>query len=163
LIILPGGIEGEADGDLLALVQGLAGGLLGGDDQELDLPEADLAIGIVAIEGVDLLDGLEDGLGDERGAIGPLLDLAAGHAVERLGIEPSLTELLLKELGPHHERHLRGENPACTVGVSAPDAKWHNTDLTIIGERSGDGSGGSTSGATRGMDRGRRRAGPGGS
>ena len=87
----------------------LAGGFLGGDDQELDLSEAELVVGVVGAEGEDLLDGRQDGLGDEGGAVGPLFDPASEHAVEGLGIEPSLTELVLDEFGPHHERHLRSE------------------------------------------------------
>src|SRR5215472_18036376 len=57
LIVLLGGIEGEPDCDLLAWLQGLAGGFFGGDDQERDLAEAELAIGVVRVERVDLLDG----------------------------------------------------------------------------------------------------------
>src|SRR5262249_34662226 len=84
LIVLLGGVEGEPDRDLLALLQGLAGRFFGGDDQERDLPEAELAIGVVGIEGVDLFDGFEDGLRDEGRAIGPLLDLASKQVVEGL-------------------------------------------------------------------------------
>ena len=69
-IILLGGVEGESDGDLLASLQGLAGGFGGGDDQELDLSQVELAVGVVGVEGEDLLDGVEDGLGDEGGAVG---------------------------------------------------------------------------------------------
>jgi hypothetical protein len=46
LIDLLGSIKGARDRDLLALLQGLAGGFLGGADQELDLPQAELAIGV---------------------------------------------------------------------------------------------------------------------
>src|SRR6266481_6661675 len=108
-MILLSGVEGESDGDLLALLQGLAGGFGGGDDQELDLSQVELAVGVVGVEGIDLLDGLEDGLRDERGAVGALFDPASKQVIERLGIEPSLAELVLEELGPHHERHLRSE------------------------------------------------------
>ena len=108
-MILLSGVEGEPDGDLLAPLQGLAGGLAGGDDQELDLPEAESAVGVVGIEGVDLLDGLEDGLRDEGGAVGAVFDPATKQVVEGLGIEPTLAELVLEEFGPHHERQLRGE------------------------------------------------------
>jgi hypothetical protein len=109
LKVLGTGVEGEQDGDLLASLQGLAGGFGGGDDQELDLSQVELAVGVVGVEGIDLLDGLEDGLRDERGAVGALFDPASKQVIERLGIEPSLAELVLEELGPHHERHLRSE------------------------------------------------------
>src|SRR5208282_1100326 len=108
-MILLSGVEGESDGDLLALVQGLAGGFAG-DDQELDLSQVELAVGVVGVEGVGLLDGLEDGQRDEGGAVGAVFDPASKEVVEGLGIEPSLAELILEELGPHHERHLRGES-----------------------------------------------------
>src|SRR5262249_9247856 len=116
VIILLGGIEGEPDGDLLALLQRLAGGVLGGRDQERDLGAGRLSVVVVRCEGVDLLDGLQDGLGDERRAVGPLFNPATKQVVERLGIEPSLTELLLKELGPHHGRHLGRETQPVHYG-----------------------------------------------
>jgi hypothetical protein len=73
------------------------------------LSEAELAVDVVGVEGIDLLDGLEDGLRDEGGAVGTLFDPPSKQVVEGLGIEPSWAELLLEELGPHHERHLRRE------------------------------------------------------
>jgi len=103
------GIEGVADGDLLALLQGLASRFLDDDDQEFDLSEAELTVGVVGFEGVDLFDGVEDRLRDEWGAVGPLFNPASKQAVEGFGIEPSLTELLLEEFGSHHQRHLRSE------------------------------------------------------
>src|SRR5262249_10797151 len=137
LIILLGGIEGEPDRDLLALLQGLAGGFLGGDDQELDLSEAELAIGVVGVERVNLLDGGQDGLGDEWRAVGPLLNPAAKQIVESLGIEPSLTEFLLKELGPHHGRHLRRETQLVHYGFwpQVPSGTILNKPLLVHQQR----------------------------
>ena len=114
LIVLLAGIEREQDGDLLAFVEGLAGGLVGGDDEEFDLAEAELVVGVVEAEGEDFLDGIKDGLGDEGGAVGTLLDPATEQAVEGLGIEPSLAELILHEFQGNHARHLRRETRSCT-------------------------------------------------
>src|SRR5262249_59476553 len=47
LIILLAGLEGEPDGDLLALLQRFAGGFRGRNDPELDLAEAGLGGGLV--------------------------------------------------------------------------------------------------------------------
>ena len=76
LIVLLAGIEREQDGDLLAFLERLAGGLVGGDDEQFDLAEAELVVGVVEAEGEDLLDGIKDGLGDEGGAVG-----TQGHRV----------------------------------------------------------------------------------
>ena len=109
-------IQREPDGNLLALVQGLACGLGGLDDQELDLAESELVIGLVWVEPKHLLDDPQDSLGDKWGAVRSLFDATTEHAVNGLGIEPSLTQLFFEELGPQHVRHLRRETPACTLG-----------------------------------------------
>ena len=109
-------IEREPDSNLLALVQGLACGLGGLDDQELDLAEPELVIGLVGVESKYFLDDRQDGLGDEWGAVGSLFDATTEHAVEGLGIEPPLTQLCFEELGSQHECHLRSKTPACTLG-----------------------------------------------
>src|SRR5215470_7388018 len=96
LIVLRAGIEREQDGDLLAGRQRLAGGLVGGDDQEPDPAEAEVVVGLLGSDGEDLLDGRQDGLGDEGGAVGPFLDATAEHAVPGLGVEASLPELILE-------------------------------------------------------------------
>ena len=106
LKVLGTGVEGEQDGDLLALLQRLAGGLGGGNDEELDLSEAELVLGVVAADREDILDGGQDGLGDEGGAVGPLFNAAAEHAVESLGVEPSLPKLFLHEFHADHAGHL---------------------------------------------------------
>jgi hypothetical protein len=82
VIILLGGIEGEPDSDLLALLQGLAGGFFGGDDQELDLYEAELAVGVVGVERVVLFDSGQDGLGDEACTLWVLAPGAKWHNTE---------------------------------------------------------------------------------
>jgi hypothetical protein len=109
LIVLVAGIEREPDGNLLAFRQRLAGGFFGGDDQKSDLAKAQLVVSILRADGEDLLDGRQDRLGDEGRAIGPLLDSPSEHAVEGLGIEASLTKLVLNQFCPYpyHERHLR--------------------------------------------------------
>ena len=109
-------IEREPDSHLLALVQWLARGLGGIDDQELDLAEPELVIGIVRIESKDFLDDSQDGLGDEWGAVGSLFNTTTEHTVQGLGVEPALTQLCFEELGSQHECHLRSETPACTLG-----------------------------------------------
>jgi hypothetical protein len=109
-------IEREPDRDLLALVQGLTRRLGGVDDQQLDLAEPELVVGLVRVESKYLLDDRQDGLGDEWGAVGSLFDATTKHAVEGLGVEPALTQLRFEELGSQHECHLRSETPACTLG-----------------------------------------------
>jgi hypothetical protein len=100
-------IEGEPDGNLLALIKGLAGTLGGVDDQELDLAEAELVVRVVGVESEDLLDDREDGLGDERWTVGSLLDATTEHAVDGLGVESALTQLCLEELSPQHGWYLQ--------------------------------------------------------
>ena len=129
LKILLAGIEREQDGDLLAFLQGFAGWLLSSDDQQFHLAEAELRRGVLGADGIHLLDSGQDRQGDEGGTVCTLFDPAAEHAVEGLGIQPSLTQLFLDEFGPYHERHLRSGIPTCTVRVFAPDARWHNTSF----------------------------------
>ena len=76
LVILLAGIEGQLDVDLLALFERLAGGLAGRDDQEPDPPEAELVIGVLGADGKNLLDSVQDRLGEEGGAVGSLFDPA---------------------------------------------------------------------------------------
>ena len=128
--VLLAGIEREEDGDLLTLLQRLTGRFLGRDGQQLHLAEAELNLCIVRADGKDLLDGGQDCLRDEGGAVRPLFDPTAEHAVEGLGVQPSLTEFLLDESSSYHKRHLQSEIPTCTVWVFAPGARWHNTRLT---------------------------------
>ena len=52
-VVAPG-IEGQADDDLLAVVDGLTGRLVGGDDQEPDLAESELVFGILGVQGENL-------------------------------------------------------------------------------------------------------------
>jgi hypothetical protein len=56
-------------------------------------------IGVVGVEAKNLLDDSQDGLGDERGAVGSLFNTPTKHAVEGLGIEPPLTQLYFEQLG----------------------------------------------------------------
>src|SRR5260370_5313984 len=44
LEIVLGGVEGQAHRDLLAIVEGFASGFVGGDDEQLDLAEPELAV-----------------------------------------------------------------------------------------------------------------------
>src|SRR5207248_3270666 len=98
--------------NLLALVQGLARRLGGLDDQKLDLAESELVVSLIGVEPEDLLDDRQDGLGDERGAVGSLFDATTKHAVEGLGVEPALTQLRFEEQSSHHECHLQSKRPS---------------------------------------------------
>jgi hypothetical protein len=75
--------------DLLASLQRLPGGFLGSDDEQSDLTDSELVILVLRTDREDLLDGGQDRLGDERGAVDPLFNPPSEHAVEGLGIEPS--------------------------------------------------------------------------
>jgi hypothetical protein len=115
--VLLGVVEGESDGNLLALVQGLARWLRGVDHQELDLAEPELVVGVVVgVECEDFLNDAEDGLRDEGRAVGSLFDATTKHVVEGLGIEPALTQVCSEERRWQHECHLRSVTPACTLG-----------------------------------------------
>src|SRR6516164_4411134 len=105
LIVFLAGIKGEQNGDLLAFFQSLAGGLLGSDDKQPDLPESELVVGVLRAESEDLLDGSQNRLGDEGGAVSPFLDPPSEHVVEGLGIEPPSAQLVLDDFGSYHERH----------------------------------------------------------
>jgi hypothetical protein len=91
LKILLSGVKGEPDGDLLTLLQRFTGRLARGDNQEQDLTEAELPVVNLGFDGKDLFESLQNCLGDEGRAIGPLLDATSKHAVESLCFEMSLT------------------------------------------------------------------------
>jgi hypothetical protein len=60
LEVVLAGIEGQVDRHLLARVDRLTGGLVGGDDQEFDLAESGLLIGILGVEGENLFGYLQN-------------------------------------------------------------------------------------------------------
>ena len=79
--------------------RGLPAGSVAATTRSLIWPRPSWSVGVVGVEREDLLDGVEDGLGDEGGAVGSLFDPTPEHAVESLGIEPSLTQLCLRGTG----------------------------------------------------------------
>jgi len=107
LIIVESGIESESDGDFLTLLDGFAGRLVRGNDEEFDLAEAERIVGIVGRKGEDVFDGLEDSRGDEGRAVGSLFDLAAKETIERFSIETLLAMFFVNEFGSHHGKHLK--------------------------------------------------------
>jgi len=94
LHVFASGVEGEHDRDLLALFERFPRRLFGSDDQQLDPTNVQLLLKVVLIERIEFLDGLQDRLGDKGGTVGPLLDSATKHAVERLGRQPALAQLI---------------------------------------------------------------------
>jgi hypothetical protein len=93
--VLGAGVEGQQDGDFLTFLQRLAGRFVGGHDQQLEASQVELLSGVLQIQGEDLLDGFQDGPRDEGGTVGTVFNLASKETVPRLGIEPSLTQLVL--------------------------------------------------------------------
>jgi hypothetical protein len=91
------------------LLQRLASGFLGGYDEKLDLPQAELVISLLGTNVKDLLDSGQNRLGDEWGAVGSFFDAPSKHTVERFGIEASPTQLILDRFGSNHVMHLRSE------------------------------------------------------
>jgi hypothetical protein len=97
------GIQGEQDGDLLALLEGFAGGLVGGGDEELDLAEIEFLAEVLRVEGEDFFDNLQDGLGNQGGAFGALLDASAEEVIQRLGIEAFPALASIQSSGADHK------------------------------------------------------------
>jgi hypothetical protein len=96
------GIQGEQDSDLLALLEGFAGGLVGGGNEELDLAEIEFLAEVLWVEWEDLFDDLQDGLGNEGRAFGALFDASAEEVIKRLGIEAFLTLTSIQSSGADH-------------------------------------------------------------
>jgi hypothetical protein len=103
------GIEGETDGDLLTGVEGLAGRLVGGDDEEFDLAEAELALDLLGIERKDFLGGLQNGIRDEGSEVGAGFDAAAEEVIEGFGIGALAAHFVFETARTDHGRHLRSK------------------------------------------------------
>jgi len=101
------GVEGQPHADLLAIVERFAGRLIGGDDQELDLAEPELALGILGIEGKHFFGGQQDRLRNERGTIGSGFDAASEQVVQSLGIETLYAQLVFESTRTDHKAPLQ--------------------------------------------------------
>jgi len=106
-VIFRTGIESEDNGNFLTLLQGFAGRLMSGHDENLDLTQTKRVVGILGGNRKDFLYGLQNHGGDEGRAISALLDLAAKEVVTRLGVQAFLPQFFFDNFGPNHERHLR--------------------------------------------------------
>jgi len=104
------GIKGEANGDLLAVVEGFAGRFLGSDDQEFDLAKPELTVAGLGVKGKDFFGGLQDSFGDEGGTVGAGFNTAAEQVIEGFGIGPLLPFLIVDRSGMDHRRHLRSKH-----------------------------------------------------
>jgi hypothetical protein len=102
LEVLLAGVQGEEHGNLLTAFQRFAGGFVGSNDQELDLPQIELFVQIVRIEAIDLAGDLEDGLRDERRDVGAGFDGPTELTVWRLGGKALLAKLLLEGSVANH-------------------------------------------------------------
>jgi hypothetical protein len=109
LEIVLAGIESQTDRDLLTVIERLAGRFVGGDDQELDLAESELALDLLGIERKDFLGGLQDSMRDEGRAVGPGFDAATEQVIQGLGIGPLLAHFVFDAAGTDHGRHLRSK------------------------------------------------------
>jgi hypothetical protein len=97
------GIEGEQDRDLLSVLERFAGRLMGRSHEEFDLTEIELLAEILRVEGKDLLDDLQNGLGNEGRALGSFLDASAEEVIERLGIEAFPALASIQSSGADHK------------------------------------------------------------
>jgi hypothetical protein len=132
LEIVLGSVEGQPHRDLLAIVEGFASGFVGGDDEQLDLAEPELAVDLLGIERKDFFGSLQDGTGDEGGTVGAGFNAATEEVVEGLGIGALATHLVFDAAGTDHGRHLQGKpmNGSVTYGIPVypVDARWHKTE-----------------------------------
>jgi hypothetical protein len=93
-------MQGEADGLLLAVGDGLSGWLVSGDGDEGDLPWRRLRSLGGEERKVDLFDNAENGLGLEGRTVKSLLDLGGETSIEGLGVKP-LDDFAVAVLNPH--------------------------------------------------------------
>jgi hypothetical protein len=89
-------------------VEGFASGFVGGDEEQLDLAESELAVDLLGIERKDIFGSLQDRLGDEGGTVGAGFN-ATEQVVEGLGIGSLATHLVFDAAGTDHGRHLRSK------------------------------------------------------
>jgi len=87
LIILGATVDRQADGLLLTIHNGFAGGLFGTDRYQCDLSRWGFGAVFIDEREVDFFDDLQDGLGLEGRAVQPLLDFGEELGVEGLGIQ----------------------------------------------------------------------------
>jgi hypothetical protein len=109
LEVIVAGVDGETDGDLLTSIEGLAGGFVGGDDEEFDLAESELAVELLGIEGKDFLGGLQNGIRDEGRTVGAGFDAAAEQVIEGFGIGALAAHFVFETARTDHGRHLRSK------------------------------------------------------
>ena len=87
-VVVVAAMQGQRDGSLVAIRHRLAGRLLGGEGHERDLARlCGGGVGTVEERGIDLLDGLEDGLGLKRRAGQTGDEDLPQLSIERLGLE----------------------------------------------------------------------------
>src|SRR5260370_26058860 len=82
---------------------------MGGDDEQLDLTESELAVDMLGVERKDVFGSLQDGIRDEGGTVGAGFNAATEEVVEGLGISALATHLVFDAAGTDHGRHLRSK------------------------------------------------------
>jgi hypothetical protein len=103
------GVEGQAHRDLLAIVEGFAGGFVSRDDKQLNLTESELTVDLLGIERENLFGSLQDRMRDKGGTVGAGFDAATEQVVEGLGVSSLATHFVFDATGTDHERHLRSK------------------------------------------------------
>ena len=136
-VVVGAAMQGQRDGSLLAIRHRLAGWLLGGEGHERDL--AGLrggGVGTVEERGIDLLDGLEDGLGFKRRAGQTGDEDLPQLSIERLGLESF--DLFLFRMPHSHGPASSPLHSPPTIGgvpygkkVGAEDNKQHDSEPNL--------------------------------